>query len=279
MKKYLKSPKNPSLKYIYRVDDIHPRMLWERFYTLMDLFKEYEVVPLLGIIPDNKDDSLNYEEENPLYWKLIKEMVEKGEIEICQHGYQHIYSTIQKSINQNLYGRVSPSEFANLSYDVQLKKIKKGREILESYGLYTDIWMAPSHTNDKNTFRALKNLGFRYITDGISVYPFKKHGLTFIPQQIWEPKREFISGIFTICLHLDDLTDELIEDIKNHLKSEDEIISFSEATKLENRLSHSFLNTAYKGKRIAYYHVIRRIRHLKSSLNKYEVEAPKNIQK
>lgn len=279
MKKYLKNPRSRKIKYIYRIDDIHPRMLWGRFYTLMDLFKDYEVVPLLGIIPDNKDDSLNYEEENPDYWKLMKEMVEKGDIEICQHGYQHIYSTIQKSINQNLYGRVSPSEFANLPYNVQLKKIKKGREILESYGLHTDIWMAPSHTNDKNTFRALKNLGFRYITDGISVYPFKKHGLTFIPQQIWEPKKEFISGVFTICLHLDDLTDELIEEIKNHLKSEDDIISFSEATKLEKRLSHSFLNTAYKGKRIAYYHVIRRIRRLKSSLKKYEVETQENTHK
>lgn len=279
MKKYLKNPRSRKIKYIYRIDDIHPRMLWGRFYTLMDLFKDYEVVPLLGIIPDNKDDSLNYEEENPSYWKLIKEMVEKGEIEICQHGYQHIYSTIQNSINQNLYGRVSPSEFANLPYETQLKKIGLGQEILKSYGLHTDIWMAPSHTNDKNTFRALKNLGFKYITDGISVYPFKKHGLTFIPQQIWEPKKEFISGVFTICLHLDDLTDELIEEIKNHLKSEDDIISFSEATKLENRLYHGILNIAYKGKRIAYYHVIRRIRRLKSSLKKYEVETQENTHK
>lgn len=255
----LKVPKK-HVKYLYRIDDIHPRMMWDRFEQIMELFGEYDTVPLLGLIPDNQDESLMFDPENPDYHDIIKELVGSGRAQICQHGYRHVYTTVQASVNQYMYGRVSPSEFANLSYETQYEMIKKGRQILQSGGHFTDSWMAPSHTNDKKTYRALKNLGFKYVTDGIALFPYKKYGLVFIPQQIWEPKKEFGCGVFTICLHLDDLTDELIDEIRQHLGSDDEIISFEEAVDLPRFWYYPIFNNIYKGKRIVYFHIVRRYR-------------------
>ena len=48
------------------------------------------------------------------------------------------------------------------------EKIKKGKEILESHNVYTDVFFAPSHSYDDNTLRALSKCGFKYISDGYS---------------------------------------------------------------------------------------------------------------
>ena len=255
-----------AIKFVYRIDDIHPAMMWDRFEEMMTLFELHHVVPLLGIIPDNRDQTLNFDAPDPNFFRKIKDMVDLGKVEICQHGYQHVYATKQKSVNQILYGRVSNSEFVGIPYEKQYQMIRKGKEILESNGLFTETWMAPSHTNDRNTFRALKKLGFKYVTDGIALYPYQQYGLIFVPQQIWNPKREFAFGLYTICLHLNDLSDESIREIKKHLKSGDEIISFSEAAQTPRRWFHKGLNVLYKMKRILSYRGVRYIRNIKRTL-------------
>lgn len=247
------------IKYIYRIDDIHPAMLWDRFWEVMTMMEAHQVIPLLGVIPDNRDQALVYDDPNPDFASIIRTLVEDRKVDICQHGYQHLYSTVQNSVNQVLYGCVSNSEFAGLPYEQQYRMIKKGKEILKSHRLFTDTWMAPSHTNDGNTFRALKELGFKYITDGVALYPYQRFGLLFVPQQIWRPQREFPFdfGIFTISLHLNDLSRGTMEAIEAHLKSGDEIISFYEAVKLPRKWFYPACNMLYKVKRIAAVTVVR----------------------
>ena len=267
MKDYQESNKSNqkryAIKFVYRIDDIHPRMMWSRFNEIMDIFSDHGVVPLLGVIPDNKDQSLMFEKRNPRFFDIIKNMRDEGKIEISQHGYHHLYTTTQKSANQRFYGRVSPSEFVGLSYKEQYDMLKHGKEILRSHDIESDIWMAPSHTSDKNTFKALKALGFKYVTDGISLYPYKKSGLLFVPQQVWQPKKEFAFGVFTVCIHLDDLTDQDVEDIRRHVSSDAEIINFSEAADMGLKWYFPLANTLYKSKRIIYHNVIRRYREKK----------------
>lgn len=260
---------NPKINYLYRIDDINPAMDWKTFDKIMSVFKEGKVVPLLGLVPDNKDDFLKYGKEREDYYDIIKTMIENKEIDICQHGYTHEYTTVQKGVNQILYGMVSTSEFSNLPYEKQYDMIQKGKKILEQNGIENiDTWMAPSHTNDTNTLKALKALGFKYITDGVAVYPFFRYGLKFMPVQIFHPRKVFSFGTYTICLHLFDLDDNLIENIRQHIKSSDNIISFRDSLEIKHKWYHPFANLLYKMNRIAYNLGLRRVREFKQKLSK-----------
>jgi hypothetical protein len=55
-------------------------------------------------------------------------------------------------------------------------------------------------------------------------------GLTFIPQQLWEPQY-YPFGIETICLHINHSGKSLLQKVEKHLKSGASIIRFSEAQK------------------------------------------------
>ena len=73
--------------------------------------------------------------------------------------------------------------------------------------------MAPAHSFDTTTCQVLQEEGFTHITDGHGIFPFQKHGLTWIPQQLWSPKtRPF--GVWTICLHINHYDQKMIENIR-----------------------------------------------------------------
>lgn len=252
------------VKYVYRIDDIHPAMMWSRFQRVMAMFQERGVVPLLGVIPDNQDKSLQFDPPREDFHQIMRTLVAEKRAEVAQHGYRHLYTTRQQSINQRLYGRVSSSEFAGLPYETQYAMIRDGQAMLRAQGLESDVWMAPSHTSDHHTFRALKNLGFRYVTDGVAVYPYQRHGLIFVPQQNWQSQKPFPMGVFTICLHLDDLEEAAMKEIEAHLKTDDVIIPFSQAAQLPRQWYHGPLNSFFKAKRMAYHLGVRPLRAMKN---------------
>lgn len=231
-------------KYIYRMDDITPTMNWKRFWQYIDLFKKYNVKPLLGVVPDNKDPKLMVDSSNPDFWEILRKLQSEGTVEICQHGYQHKYVTAEGGVLGPKFGFKAQSEFAGLSYDEQYNKIKAGKDILEAQGIYTDTWMAPSHSFDDNTLKALSNLGFKAITDGIALYPYKHNDLIFVPQQFWEPVK-VLTGIVTICLHTDTVRESLYEKIEAHLKSGAQCIAFSDAVKYKETAAVFLINKLF----------------------------------
>lgn len=262
-----------TINYIYRIDDIHAKMDWNTFNQIMQIFRDAQVVPLLGLVPDNQDEFLNYGKENREYYSIIRQMIANGEIEVSQHGYRHLYCSKQHSINQILYGRSANSEFCGLSYEEQLEMIRSGKQILMENGITEpDIWMAPSHTNDHNTLKALKDLGFRYVTDGIGLYPFYRQGLKFIPQQIFHPRKVFPFGVYTICLHLFDLDEEMMQLIREHVNNQNNIISFRDALEIKLKWYYGFGNLLYKSKRVLYFHVVRRYRNLRGKSDPHQNE-------
>ena len=49
------------VKIAVRMDDITPDMNWNNFNFFLQLFEEAGITPLLGIVPDNRDQSLSCE--------------------------------------------------------------------------------------------------------------------------------------------------------------------------------------------------------------------------
>lgn len=207
----------------FRLDDITPDMDWNRFYRVKAIFNKYNVKPLLGVVPDNRDPSLKKEPAKPEFWEVIKSLGESG-WEISMHGTYHIYETG----SSGLLGLKKASEFAGLPYRVQLDKIQRGQAILKSHGISTTIFMAPGHTYDKRTLRALRKSGFTCVSDGYMDVPCRYKGLLFIPCRRSSP--ELSTGMDTICLHCNELTEEDFRELTDFLERHgDRVISFREA--------------------------------------------------
>lgn len=194
--------------YILRIDDVCPTMRRSSFERIRVACDNLHIKPTIGVVPDNKDPKLQIESEQADFWPRMRELASNGWI-IAQHGYQHTYNEHK-------------TEFAGLPYDEQLRKISSGKKIIgEKTGQIPTWFMAPSHSLDSNTCKALKASSFTHITDGIALYPFNKYGLTWVPQQLWRPK-SMPFGTWTICLHPNTMSDKeidtLIAFIKSHAK-------------------------------------------------------------
>ena len=173
------------MKIAVRMDDIAPGMDWKKFKEFKALLDEYGIKPLIGVVPDNQDGNLERAEENKEYggdgapedfWAYIRKLQEQGWI-VAMHGYQHVYTQKKGGVFPlNLF-----SEFAGLPMAEQFAMLEKGRAVLDSHGIKTDIFMAPAHSYDKNTLKALYQAGFRKITDGFGNRPYLWRQMCFYP--------------------------------------------------------------------------------------------------
>lgn len=231
---------------IYRVDDIAPEMNWDNFEKFMDLFMRYNVVPLIGVVPDNQDPKLKVAKKKEYFWEILRKLRDGGKVEIAQHGYQHRYTTHEIHGFYRFCGFKPQSEFAGIPYEKQYDMIQKGREILKVHGLGTDVWMAPGHSFDQNTLRALKALKFKALTDGIGLYPAEKEGILHVPQQAWGPSKSRM-GVKTICLHLNGADDAVYRQVEEHVKSDPGIVPFSSVLAHEGSVHQNVINFLYKG--------------------------------
>ena len=144
-----------ALKYILRLDDIAPNMHWENLSCLKSALKRTGVRPVAGVVPDNRDPYLLANPPCPTsFWDEIREMRDLG-WEIAMHGYQHLPLTRDGGV----LGLNDRSEFAGLPYEQQLDRLILGRRILEQHGLHTDVFIAPGHSFDASTIRALLESG------------------------------------------------------------------------------------------------------------------------
>ncbi len=212
----------------FRLDDITAGMCWQNFLKVKKILDENNIKPLIGVVPQCLDKKLNIETPREDFWELIKRLQGEGWA-IAQHGFQHLYVTN----NSGLLKVNNRSEFAGLSFDEQLDKICKGKSILEAKGIFTDIFMAPAHSYDTNTLLALKEAGFKYVTDGYTSMPYELYDIKFIPCMHSKPP-VVSSGIITICLHTNTITEKTIEQIQDFIaKHRDEIVDYSALLKVK----------------------------------------------
>lgn len=211
----------------FRLDDITPDMNWDNFDRIRGLFGKYHIKPLLGIVPCNQDKHLAVQPARGDFWEIIKGLEEEGYV-LSQHGYCHVYETK----NSGLLGLNPFSEFAGLPYEVQLKKLQQGKEILQNHGIYVTIFMAPGHTYDNKTLKALKACGFRYVSDGYSNKCYCKKGLIFIPSR--QSKPAVSKGFDTICLHINQMGDGEFKELERFLhENRKAVIDYGQLLKLE----------------------------------------------
>ena len=164
------------MKVLIRFDDICPTMDWGQWAKAEAILLKYDIKPLIGVIPDCMDPTLQIDQPKSNFWNWVREKQQLG-YEIAMHGFQHVYDNqckgvISKGVN---------TEFAGHPYEVQLDKIRKGRDILMSHSIETDVFFAPSHSYDFNTLKALAKCGFKYVSDGKSISPIIREGIVCVP--------------------------------------------------------------------------------------------------
>jgi len=198
-------------QYLLRIDDLCPTVSRRRWERILSLIEEFEIKPILAVVPDNRDRELMRDEPDPGFWARMRAMEAAGAT-IALHGYQHLCRNIGKSLLPlHLH-----SEFCGISRDTQQQWIESGLQILRGQGLNPRVWVAPRHGFDSNTLAALRRAGIKMLSDGLARAPFKRGGLIWIPQQLWGPA-EKSKGLWTICMHPNTAREEQVEELRAFL--------------------------------------------------------------
>lgn len=192
------------MKLTIRLDDITPDMDWQKFNRFEKLLDTYQVVPLIGVVPENKDVNLKKMASCDDFFDRIKLLEKKG-WQIALHGMNHTYTTNKGGC----FPLNNFSEFAGITLQKQKDMLAKGKQILCDNGIKTKIFMAPAHTYDYNTIKALKMNDFECITDGFGHYPYFYKGIKFYPISFNRKKSlKQKKGFTTLIVHTNTLEDK-----------------------------------------------------------------------
>lgn len=211
--------------YVLRFDDVAPNMNWAAYDRIAEVLDACDLRALIGVIPDNQDpDLLRWSTRDGDFWKEIRRRAERG-WEVAVHGFQHRYLTRDAGI----LGLNPRSEFAGLPYSVQREKLYSALAVFRSHRIASETFMPPAHSYDTNTLRALRDVGFRYVTDGRALYPYESGGLVFVPWLFARPL-EMPAGIFTTCIHLNEAGEKELVRLEKFIRTHrDDIIDFKQA--------------------------------------------------
>lgn len=173
------------VQYLIRLDDLCPTSNLEKWDRFFKLFDQYNIAPIIAVIPDNKDPKLlRCGGFNSDYWQLVRNL-QNRDYAIAMHGFEHRYVSADSGIlRQN-----KRSEFAGLPLRVQQRKIKQAVSIFKRENIHSEIFVAPAHSFDHNTLKALKKYSnIRIISDGLLGLPYNRLGFNWIPVQLSEAK-------------------------------------------------------------------------------------------
>jgi hypothetical protein len=206
-----------SAKYIIRLDDASEYMDYQKWDPYFKLFDKYKIKPIIAVIPQNKDTKLINNTPNYLFWDLVRSWENKGYC-IAMHGFDHVYLNTQSGLL-----KINPfSEFAGIPFNQQKEKLRKAQSIFEQNSIYPKVFVAPGHTFDINTIKALKVVTtVTIISDGFAIHGFKEFGIDWIPQQLWKPKRKHF-GLWTICIHPETASLEFFLDLERFVSKNKE---------------------------------------------------------
>ena len=232
MKNYI----NNNTGILIRIDDVCENMNWNLMSKLESLFDDYSIKPVLGVIPNNRDEDFLSFPRNDNFWDQVRKWQDKG-WEIVQHGDTHIYDRLcSKKSDYFEYG--GGSEFFGHPLNVQEKRIKNGLEKFKREKINIRSFFAPNQTYDENTFIALKNCGISEVIDGYGLMPYTEKNIKFIPQ-LFEKVVLLPFGIQSTKLHLHIWDENDYKKFENFIKiNSKKIITYDQAL---NKINNSFL--------------------------------------
>ena len=229
---------------LIRLDDIAENMNWDLMKKSELLFEKYKIRPVLGVIPNNKDNELlTYPKKND-FWKQIRIWKDKG-WEIAMHGSTHVYDML--SDNKDYFSHGGKSEFCGHSLEIQMLRIKNGLKKFDDEKIKIRTFYAPNHTYDKNTFIALKNCGIYEIIDGYGLMPYIDNDIKFIPQLFYKVYA-LPFGIQATQIHLNYWKQKDFDSFEKFItKNLSKIITYDQAIKkINNNFFYKFIKTLSK---------------------------------
>jgi len=198
--------------YLLRFDDICPTMNWAVWEAIERELVLHDVRPILAVVPDNQDPGLMRDPPVADFWERVRRWQAMG-FTIAVHGFQHLYTNHEKGLM-----KLTPhSEFAGLPYETQLDMLRRALAIFTENGVRADAFVAPSHSFDENTLRALAEVGIKVVSDGLWPWPHQdRNGIFWVPQQLWRfsPKP---AGVWTVCLHHNKWPEKTLELFRTEL--------------------------------------------------------------
>ncbi len=199
-------------QYLLRFDDLCPTVSAERWRQCAVLIEEFALKPILAVVPDNRDPSLEVSPPQPGFWDEMRKL-ERGGAAIALHGYRHV----RNSRSGALLPLNHASEFAGIAFETQRDWIRQGLKLLRDRGLSPQLWSAPWHSFDRNTLAALRQEGMSVLSDGFARAPVLRGGLVWIPQQLWAPM-PMRNGLWTICLHPNTIEHVQVDRLRDFLR-------------------------------------------------------------
>jgi hypothetical protein len=168
---------NPRINLIFRYDDytLKPKINND---SLLNVFKKNNIPLCVGIVPVDKDGKL-INELNTEQLNNFKSRIDRKEIEITLHGYNHASTVPNKFIS--ILNKKYNSEFAFLNYEKQYERLSIAKFKLDSLlGINIQTFVPPWNMYDNNTLKALENLKFKIISADING-PSDNKNIKYIP--------------------------------------------------------------------------------------------------
>jgi predicted deacetylase len=188
------------------------RETWDALEALLD---RVSVRPIVGVVPDNRDEKLRCSPPDGGFWDCVRRWERKGWA-IAMHGLHHRHHPIPHGA-RTLVPLHDKSEFVGLPAHVQRSLIRRSWSAFAAQGVRPALFMAPSHSFDGDTLAALRDeTDIRIITDGLAVASYEAEGFVWLPQQLWR-FRSMPFGLWTVCLHPNTMTAESIERFRGDL--------------------------------------------------------------
>jgi peptidoglycan/xylan/chitin deacetylase (PgdA/CDA1 family) len=227
-------------QYLLRFDDLCPTMAMDRWRSLAQLIEEFQLCPILAIVPDNRDGQLCCAASDRDFWARMRRFESAGAT-VALHGYTHVCARDGRSLL-----RLAPtSEFAGAPSALQDQWIEAGLRILRMRGLTPRLWVAPRHGFDRDTLRALRAQGIPALSDGLARRPFFREGILWIPQQLWSPV-EKNRGLWTICIHPNTVSPLDVEQLRAFLAAHaKQFTSFDQVLEEYEPFALNFMERSY----------------------------------